>query len=144
MHHLRTLGVPAQCVLAMTAGPDTGVACCRRHAPCLHHHNYGRGQRGGRGGGGRGGGNRSDAPRGPKKKNYGGRKCHQCDSEYHLIRDCPQVPPKHQARGHALVTSNEFVHDFWKAGSGSTSKSKSTDKTLYVEDGYGGFTEFCG
>ena len=106
--------------------------------------NYGRGLRGGRGGGGRGGGNRSDAPRGPKKKNFGGRKCHQCDSEYHLIKDCPQVPPKHQARGHALVMSNEFVHDFWKKGSGSTSKSKKTDQTLFVEDGYGGFTEFCG
>lgn len=45
--------------------------------------------------------------------------------------------------------SNKFVPGFWKtdstsSNSSSSSKSKDADQTLYVSDGYGGFTEYRG
>lgn len=70
----------------------------------------------GRGNGYRGGVRERAAGRG-RGRGYGYRGpklCHQCNSDQHLIRDCPQVPPAQRVHAAMMVANDDYILDFWR------------------------------
>jgi len=77
-----------------------------------------------------------------RQKNKDGRKCHQCGSEWHLIRDCDQVPKHRRQEATLLAGENRYAKSFWKGRGGKSSKK--ADVQLFQADGFGGFEPYTG
>ena len=81
------------------------------------------------------------APR-ERQRNAGGRTCHQCGSEWHLIRDCDQVPKGRRQEATLLAGENRYAKSFWKGRGGKAPKK--ADVQLFQADGFGGYEPYSG
>ena len=77
-----------------------------------------------------------------RQKNKDGRKCHRCGSEWHLIRDCDQVPKASRQEATLLAGENRYAKSFWKGRGGKASKK--ADIQLFQADGFGGYEPYTG
>ena len=80
--------------------------------------------------------------KGSTEKNPRGARCHQCDSEYHYIADCTQVPKASRREATFLADEGRYKAHFWKKS--EKPRRKKPEPQLFQADGFGGYEPYDG